>query len=200
MTDVVAIVVAGGGARRLGGVMKPAVTVAGVRMVDRVIAAVRQVARPIVVGPVELALPEGVARVQEDPPGGGPVAALAAALDAMPGADTVLLVAADLPLLTPDAIHALLVALPSAIAGFDGVVFIDEAGRRQWLCGAWHADRLRQRLSDYAVARGGIEGAPLRELFGSLRIAELSSDEDPPPWFDCDTTDDIRRAEEWLSR
>jgi hypothetical protein len=49
-------------------------------------------------------------------------------------------------------------------------------------------------------ARGGLDGAALRELFGSLAVAEVRRDVYPPPWFDCDTEDDIQRAEEWLTR
>jgi molybdopterin-guanine dinucleotide biosynthesis protein A len=218
-----AIIVAGGAARRLGGVLKPVVPVGGVRMIDRVLAAVAPHARQlIVVGPPELSLPHGIQRAQETPPGGGPVAALATALTpASPGdaalpsgavvsgagapaphaeSPTTLILAGDLPLLTSTAVGALLAALPPADRA-DGVVYADHDGRPQWLCGAWHTRALRRRLADYLTARGGdAAGAPLRTLLEPLRITTLRSASDPPPWFDCDTPEDIRRAEEWLSR
>jgi hypothetical protein len=41
----------------------------------------------------------------------------------------------------------------------------------------------------------------MRRLVGSLRIVEVtvSAGSGPPPWYDCDTDDDLRRAEEWLA-
>jgi molybdopterin-guanine dinucleotide biosynthesis protein A len=217
VSEVVAIVVAGGAARRLGGVLKPAVPVAGVRMLDRVLAAVSPAARAVVVGPPELSVPAYATRTREDPPGGGPVAALVAGLAAATGPlpagagrgvrgirdercriHEVVLLAADLVLLDGAAIGALLAAL-RADDRADGVVYVDVDGRRQWLCSAWRWPALGARLDDYATARGGIGGAPLREALGSLRIVELRSDREPPPWFDCDTDDDVARAEGWLA-
>src|SRR5262245_10608859 len=55
-----AIVLAGGGARRMGGVRKPAVQVGGVPMIERVLAAVTPAGAPLVVGPSDLVLPPGV--------------------------------------------------------------------------------------------------------------------------------------------
>ncbi|MFI8824284.1 DUF6457 domain-containing protein [Streptomyces sp. NPDC053431] len=74
-----AIVLAGGAARRLGGADKPGVRVGGRALLDRVLAGCRDAGRTVVV-----AEPRGTARpvewTREEPPGGGPVAALAAGL------------------------------------------------------------------------------------------------------------------------
>jgi molybdopterin-guanine dinucleotide biosynthesis protein A len=196
-----AIVLAGGAGSRLGGVAKPAVTVGGVPMIDRVLAAVRAAGRAVVVGPSALASPTHTRTVQESPPGGGPVAAVGAAFDALRGelADVVAIVAADLPLLTADAIRQLVETVEHGRV--DGATYIDAEGHRQWLCGAWRTAVVAERLAVIGELRGGdLAGAALRDLFGPLAVAEVGNDGEPPPWFDCDTDDDIRRAEEWLTR
>ncbi|MFF6775602.1 DUF6457 domain-containing protein [Streptomyces sp. NPDC012637] len=74
-----AIVLAGGAARRLGGADKPGVRVGGRPLLDRVLAACRDAGRIVVVAePRATAHPVEWAR--EEPPGGGPVAALDAGL------------------------------------------------------------------------------------------------------------------------
>ncbi|WP_422734537.1 molybdenum cofactor guanylyltransferase [Micromonospora sp. WMMD558] len=197
-----AVVLAGGAARRMGGVDKPARPVGGRPMRDRVLAAVADAAPRILVGPAA-AVPDGVLVTREEPPGGGPVAATAAGLALLPGDATVVaLLAADLPLLTRTAIGNLLRHLDS---GSDGVCFVDEAGRRQTLCGVWRAAALRSAVDRLAAGRApgrtstaGLAGAPLRALLHGLTVQEVPwRGEGPPPWFDCDTDEDVRRAEEW---
>ncbi|BBA98779.1 putative molybdopterin-guanine dinucleotide biosynthesis protein [Actinacidiphila reveromycinica] len=74
-----AVVPAGGAARRLGGTDKPALTVGGRQLLDRVLAACAAAGETVVVGPRRpTARPVRWAR--EEPPGGGPVPALAAGL------------------------------------------------------------------------------------------------------------------------
>ncbi|MFJ8298516.1 NTP transferase domain-containing protein [Streptomyces sp. NPDC094447] len=81
-----AVVLAGGAARRLGGADKPGVRVGGRPLLDRVLAACRGAERTVVVGaPRPTVRP--VHWTREDPPGGGPLAALDAGVRAM-GADT----------------------------------------------------------------------------------------------------------------
>ncbi len=108
MGTYAAVVLAGGAARRMGGVDKPALPVGGRPMRDRVLAAVADATPRVLVGAAQ-AVPAGVRVVREDPPGGGPVAAAAAGLALLPPDTTVVaLLAADLPLLTRAAIGDLL--------------------------------------------------------------------------------------------
>jgi molybdopterin-guanine dinucleotide biosynthesis protein A len=191
-----AVVLAGGAARRLGGVDKPALPVGGRSMRDRVLAAVADAAPRIVVGPVG-PVPDGVRVTREDPPGGGPVAAAAAGLALLdPGTTLVALLAADLPLLTREALGELLSHLAP---GTDGACFVDGDGRRQLLCGLWRVDALRAALDRLAAERdGALAGASVRALLAGLVVREVPwSGGGPPPWFDCDTDEDVRRAEEW---
>lgn len=205
----------------MGGVDKPALPVGGRPMRARVLAAVSDASPRVLVGPADV-VPEGVRVTREDPPGGGPVAAAAAGLALLdPDTAVVALLAADLPLLTRAAIGELLThlaeespghpaparpdAAPTAGIGLvgsgrqpDGACFVDENGRRQSLCGVWRVAALRAALDRLAAERGGLSGAPVRALLAGLVVREVPwSGDGPPPWFDCDTDEDVRRAEEW---
>nr|WP_239086085.1 NTP transferase domain-containing protein [Catellatospora methionotrophica] len=189
MISYAAMVLAGGAARRMGGVAKPLLPVGGVPMLRRVLAAVVDASPLVVVGPPELApaLPAGAVLTREDPPGGGPVAAVAAGaagLAAAGAADRVLVVAADLPFLTREAVTALLAV------DADVVMFTDADGRRQHLCAAWRLGALRAALPAQP------HGAPMRVLLGHAEVAELPwAGAGPEPWYDCDTPDELRQAE-----
>jgi molybdopterin-guanine dinucleotide biosynthesis protein A len=196
-----AVVLAGGAARRLGGVLKPTLPVAGRSMLDRVLTAVRDAEVRVAVGPADLPVPPGVALTREDPPGGGPVAAAAAGLALVPArVGAVALLAGDLPLLDRDAVDALRRAAAAGAdpaTGPDVAVFVDAEGRRQHLCGVWRRAALRTAL-DRLAADGPLAGAAVRRLLAGVRVAEVSYGAGPPPWFDCDTDADLRRAEEWV--
>ncbi|MFC5005226.1 molybdenum cofactor guanylyltransferase [Dactylosporangium cerinum] len=204
--ELTAVVLAGGGGTRLGGKDKPMLTVAGVPMLDRVLAALEGAGRRIVVGPARVGLPAGVLTVREEPAGAGPAAATAAALALMPaeapataspgglagkGSDLVGVFAADLPHLTPEAVQVLVSAVDGGTGRVDGAVFVDERGKRQLLCGVWRGDALRrgvERLGDPV-------GKSMRAVFGGLVIAEVRWERDgPSPYFDCDTEEDLSRA------
>ncbi|WP_328341847.1 molybdenum cofactor guanylyltransferase [Micromonospora sp. NBC_00421] len=225
MTAYAAVVLAGGAARRMGGRDKPVVPVHGRPMRDRVLAAVADAVPRVLVGPGG-SLPADVLVTREEPAGGGPVAATAAGLALLDSGTTVVaLLAADLPLLTRPAVGVLLDALAaeSGPEAADGVCLLDDRGRRQSLCGVWRVPPLCAALGRVAARRAevveqaegieraeGIEqavrveggaalaGASMRELLGELTVRELAwSAAGPPPWFDCDTASDVRRAEEW---
>nr|WP_246158636.1 NTP transferase domain-containing protein [Catellatospora sichuanensis] len=189
MISYAAMVLAGGAARRMGGVAKPLLPVGGVPMLRRVLAAVADARALVVVGPPELAaeLPAGAVLTREEPPGGGPVAAVAAGATGLPelgGVDRVLVVAADLPFLTRDAVAALLAV------DADVVMFTDADGRRQHLCAAWRLGALRAALPAQP------HGAPMRALLAHADVAEVPwSGVGPAPWYDCDTPEELSEAE-----
>lgn len=189
-----ALVLAGGAGRRLGGAGKPALPVGGAPMLDRVLAAVAGATVRIVVGPDTLPVPPGVLRTSERPPGGGPVAAIAAGLPLVATAQVALL-AADLPFLTAAAITQLSAGLDGSR---DGVVYVDGDGRRQTLCGVWHTAALRGRLRQLE-SDGPAAGRSLRAMLAGLRVAEVAHRAaGPPPWYDCDTQAELERAERWV--
>jgi molybdenum cofactor guanylyltransferase len=200
-----ALVLAGGGARRMGGVAKPLLTVAGSSLLDRVLAALEEAGPVVVVGPAELRarLPAGILLTREQPPGGGPVAAIAAGLaalttdqdsadqDRVDRAELVAVCAGDLPFVTAQALESLC----RAVADGDLAYFADEDGRPQPLCAIWRRSALRRALpADPA-------GVSLRALHEAARVSGARPVEiqcagaGPPPWFDCDTPEQLERAE-----
>jgi molybdenum cofactor guanylyltransferase len=191
------VVLAGGPGTRMGHPAKATLPVGGVALLARVLAAVRDASRRIVVGPPDGAdLPPDVRTTIEDPPGGGPVAATAAGLALLRDLDhgaPVAVLAADLPFLAT----ADLLTLRSAVTdiGYDGAVLLDDAAHPQWLCGVWRLGALRARLAAF----GDPAGVAMRHLVAGLTVARLAPTvHAPPTWFDCDTRDDLRRAEEWV--
>ena len=97
MTAYDAIVLAGGAAKRLGGADKPAVSVGGRALLDRVLGVCRDAGRTVVVGG-RRATARPVVWAREEPPGGGPLAALDAGVRQVE-AQAVLVLSADLPFL-----------------------------------------------------------------------------------------------------
>ncbi|MFI8832976.1 NTP transferase domain-containing protein [Streptomyces afghaniensis] len=198
-----AVVLAGGAARRLGGADKPGVRVGGRALLDRVLAACAG-AR----GTVVVAAPRPTARpvtwAQEDPPGGGPLAALDAGLRHTT-AEHVVVLSADLPFLEEHTVDRLLSTLRARAA--DGVLLTDPEGRDQPLVAAYDASRLREVLTLLTDRHDGLAGLPLRRLIAELDLTRIS---DPVASFDCDTWDDIATArarirehghvlDEWIS-
>ncbi|MEW2314219.1 NTP transferase domain-containing protein [Streptomyces bauhiniae] len=178
---------AGGGARRLGGADKPGVQVGGRALLDRVLAACADAAITVVVAdPRATARPVRWAR--EEPAGGGPVAALDAGLR-LTTAEYAVVLSADLPFLGADTVHRLLAALRDGDA--DGAMLTDDDGRDQPLVAAYRTASLRDALADLATEHGGLTGLPLRRLTGALRLTRLT---DPLASFDCDTWEDIAHA------
>jgi GTP:adenosylcobinamide-phosphate guanylyltransferase len=113
-----AVVLAGGGARRLGGTDKPSLTVGARTLLDRVLSVCADASTTVVVGPRRPTL-RPVSWVREDPPGGGPLAALDAGLGPVT-APVVLVLSADLPFLRRETVRALLDASGSRPAGSTG--------------------------------------------------------------------------------
>ncbi|MFI8850561.1 DUF6457 domain-containing protein [Streptomyces sp. NPDC053499] len=210
-----ALVLAGGGARRLGGADKPAVTVGGRPLLDRVLAACADATATVVVGPRRPTY-RPVLWAREEPPGGGPLVALQAGLDALEGparhrpaaADgpvgTVLVVSADLPFLSERAVRAL-VAVPD---GCEVAVAYD--GRDQPLLAAYRMEPLRRELALLRTEYGTLVGLPLRMVLQGLMLHRVTTPSVTAAALDCDTWEDIATArarirehetvlDEWIS-
>lgn len=183
-----ALVLAGGAGRRLGGADKPALRVGGVRLLDRVLDAAHEATTVVVVGP-ERPVGRPVLWTREEPPGAGPVAAIAAGLHLV-GSALVLVLAADLALLDRATVGLLVTAASNP--GADGALLVDDDGAEQLLAGAWRTPALRAALARLDSP----DGVPVRRLLDGLVRTRV-----PAPgtvWLDCDTPQDVRRAEELL--
>ncbi|RDG36327.1 NTP transferase domain-containing protein [Streptomyces corynorhini] len=190
MTAYDAIVLAGGAAKRLGGVDKPAVRIGGRRLLDRVLGACAQAGTTVVVGGRRpTARPVRWAR--EDPPGGGPLAALDAGVRALDArAETVVVLSADLPFLERSTVQRLIATLDTE--GREAALLTDADGRDQPLVAAYRAEPLRREIALLATEYGSLAGLPLRLLAAELDLARVGGD--PFASFDCDTWEDISTA------
>lgn len=194
-----AVVLAGGLARRLDGVDKPALEIGGVTLLDRVLEACVEARTVVCVGP-----PRGTRRAvrwtREDPPGSGPVAALAAGLAGAPAgsgpsAAPVVVLAADLPFLDADVVHSLWMNA----AGHDGAVLVDESGREQWLAACYARRPLETRIARLTAENGGTaDGLSLRRLLSGADLVRV-----PDPGTasaDCDTWEDVEHVRRLVER
>ncbi len=160
-----AAILAGGLGTRLGGRDKAALPVAGRPLLERVLAGCVGAQRIVVAGPGPV--PDGVLRVQEDPPGGGPVAGIVAAI-AQVVSPWLLVLAVD----QPDAARAT-PALVAALADdppADLLCQRDGTGHPQWLLGAYRTAALRSVLAGL----GSGHGVPVARVADGLRMVEVA--------------------------
>ncbi len=189
-----AVILAGGRGSRLGGRDKPALRLGDRSLLDIAVAASGG-GRIVVVGPGR-DLPTGVSGVSEDPPGGGPAAAVVAGvrmLADLPDDALVAVLAADLPGVTRGTVTGLCAALSTArraegIPGDPpgGAVLVDLSGRRQYLIGVWR----RSALISASGVRKDWSGAALRELLAPITVLEVAGS--ALETADVDTPDDWR--------
>lgn len=175
----------GGRATRLGGVAKGDLRVDGRTLLERVVDAAQPARRRVVVGTAGASvLPPDVRVVQEQPPFGGPAAAVAAGVRELPvDSDAVLLLAGDQPFVAL-AIPVLLAALAALAEDVDGVRAVDAAGRSQHLTCA-----VRRGPLDAAIdAAGPLDGVSMRGLLAPLRMADVGVPSTAT--MDVDTWDD----------
>ncbi|WP_051794562.1 DUF6457 domain-containing protein [Streptomyces sp. NRRL S-87] len=192
--------------RRLGGADKPGLPVGGRPLVDRVLDACADAATTVVVGG-RRPTPRPVTWAREDPPGGGPLAALEAGLRHVT-ADRVLVLSADLPFLDRTTVRTLLAGLDGAQPAVDrspghagprplpphpeAVLVRDRTGRDQPLVAAYATEPLRRELALLATEYGTVTGLPLRLLTAELALARVDGADAAA--FDCDTWEDLAAA------
>ncbi|WP_143340518.1 molybdenum cofactor guanylyltransferase [Demequina sp. NBRC 110057] len=182
-----AIVLAGGRASRLGGADKGALVLGGDTLLARAIDAAADARALVVVGPPGVA-PEDMLSVREDPPFAGPVAAIAAGLEALPSppAERVLVLACDMPY-AAEAVPSLL-----ASASGDGTWAVDTDGRVQPLLAVY-------RRAALAAALAGLDSmvdVSMRRLTAGLSMTAVPV---VRAATDADTWEDVERLRKELS-
>jgi len=171
MAGTAAVILAGGRSTRMPG-NKLALVIDGRTLLERAVAAATAVSHPVVVaGPRPHWWPDDgtdVTFVVEDPPFGGPVAGIAAALPRLGDADDVFLLAGDLA--DPASVVRLLC---DAELAHDGVVLEDVDGVAQPLAGRYRLAALRA-----AVERlGHVRNVEVRTVMRSLSLMRLPAPE-----------------------
>ena len=202
------VVLAGGESRRWAGRDKTSVLLGGVPVLEHAVRGLASAAGAgledvVVVAPAEhpvrprLALDRslpateparGVRWVREEPPGGGPVAGLAAGVGVLPPAVTHVVVGAGDAPFAGEAVPLLLDALDE---GLDGAIGVDPQGRDQPLLAVYRAAQLRSALPASPA------DTSLRELVGRLHLARVPVG--PRAALDLDDPDDLATAERLLS-
>ena len=199
--DVAAIVVGGGGGQRLGGVSKPDLVRGGVRLMDRVCAALTGAcgAGCVAVVPPAVRVPDGVVRTLEDPPGGGPLAGIDAGLSALNlGArGRVVVVSVDAP--GVGEFVPLLLAEPLGEAADGRIVRGGEPEPfDQYLMGVYRVASLRRGIDEAVAALGSVRGVGVRRVLRSLALERVEVD--ALACRDVDTPEDLAWWEARLTR
>jgi molybdopterin-guanine dinucleotide biosynthesis protein A len=184
-----AILLAGGRATRMGGIEKPLVEVGGRSLLQRAVDAVHDCSPIVLVGPESPIEGGQPVWVREDPPFGGPAAAIVAAVDLVGENEWTFVLACDLPF-AGDAVAALAQAIGILGADVDGVCLADGSSRPQWLTGVYRTEALREAAS--TLPDHGRD-APVRALIDDLAIAVVAA---PRAARDIDTWEDLREIEE----
>jgi molybdopterin-guanine dinucleotide biosynthesis protein A len=185
-----AVILAGGSGRRMGGVDKASLLVGGLTLLDRVLLASAGARRTVVVGEARATV-RAVEWTLEQPAGGGPVAGIAAGLQALgragpDPAPLLLLLATDLPRMRADDVTKLVEVLtlrPQAA----GAVFVDAGGRRQPLAGLYRTEPLHAAVTAIEPVHGKAVKLVVQHL-------ELAGVPDLEAAGDCDTPDQLAAA------
>lgn len=178
--EVTALVLCGGTGRRFGS-DKTQALIDGLPVLDHVVGQLPASWPVICVGPARPTVAQ-VTWVREEPPGGGPVAALATGLAGLSSPVAVVL-GGDMPYAAPAAptLVAALLADPSV----DAVLGRDPQGRMQPLLAAYRTEALRRALPNPPA------GALMRVVDALVHL-ELAMDSRSA--LDIDTREDLRAA------
>lgn len=178
------IVLAGGRGTRMGGVDKASITLAGERLIDRLLRQIPYRAPVAIVSPYPLGMPQ----VCESPLFGGPAAGIAAGHAALVSCSepTTAVFAVDAPD-SPRILPVLEQALESSGADV-AVATLD--GHLQPLCALWRTESLTRALKELGVPRN-------KSVMCLLGLADsIVEVEGPAAVRDIDTLDELRERRE----
>lgn len=190
MGVVAAIVIAGGASERFGSDKLALVDVEGRTLLEAVVDGLRAagVEPVVVVGPARAGIGQ-VTWAREEPPGGGPCAALVAGLRALPPETEIALVLAGD---APGGARAGATLAAAVREGAAAAVLADHQGREQPITAAYRVSALRDMLAPH----GDAQGLSVRLVLESMRAAGLAVAVVADDWAaaeDIDVTADAER-------
>jgi len=181
------IILTGGSGRRLGGAEKSQIEIGNSTLLERAITPWPETTKLIVSGPEE-PTSRPVIFCREDPPGGGPAAGIAAAIDLV-SSDLVGVLAVDMPWSAPVLLATRQTLMDHPESNL--VVPIGPDGRHQLLCSLWRTADLRTIVESL----GDLHGRPVRDLVERASMVTMPVDpSDSPLLDDIDTPSDVTRA------
>lgn len=180
---VTAVVLCGGTSRRFGGTDKTRAELAGGTVLDHLLERLPPGWAVVCVGDARPTTRE-VTWARESPPGGGPVAGIAAGL-ARVATPTCAIVGGDMPFASP-ALGELAARLEAAPPEVDAAVATDVGGHAQPLLAAYRTAALRDALP------GRTGGGRLMAVLDRLRLHLVACDERAV--LDVDTPEALERA------
>ena len=176
----------------MGGTDKVALRLDGRSLLDRVLAAARPLShRLVVVGPRRPTALAGVEFLSEASPGGGPVPAVLAAVDLVPEEEIVLVLAADLPFVTPADLERLVETVRED-PGREAAAAADHRRRPNPLLAAYRASWLRA-AGGRGLGHGSAAAGLLPPGVATVALSPLAG-------FNVNSPDDLRRAADLLAQ
>ena len=182
MRQMAGVLLTGGASSRMG-TDKARLVVNGETLAARAARVLAAVCDPVIeVGQGITGLPA----IQEDPAGAGPLVALAAGVGALGSPRAVVLLACDLPFVTP-ALLRLLVEWPGT-----GTVIPVVEGRHQYACARYGGATLERAQVALRTGESSLRGVA-DSGFETLTEAEWGHVADGRAFADVDTPDDLER-------
>ena len=180
-----AMILTGGSSTRFG-TDKSQAMFGGNSLIDTLLTTLPVDIEVVIVGPEIKGQSRNVKFVQEEPRGGGPVAAIHAGLSLI-ATEFVAIIATDMPF-AGQIIEVLTLHFPEKE---DATIPLDSMGVRQTLCAVYRADALREAIGKFATP----QHQSLKKITNLLLVRELTLD---PALarilIDIDTPSDLQRA------
>ncbi len=180
-----ALILTGGTSNRFGSDKSEAI-LQGKTLIDYLISSIPAGVPVVIVGPARDEFATTIRVVQEDSPGGGPVAGIAAGLPLIE-TEYVSVLATDMPY-SAALVPLLMKDLSDEV---DGAIVVDEEGFQQPFSGIYRTLVLKRVLEEIAP----VSGQSMRKLLNQLHVKEvrLSADE-RHLLVDIDTPEDLIKA------
>jgi molybdopterin-guanine dinucleotide biosynthesis protein A len=184
-SDVSAMILTGGASSRFGS-DKSQVILGSRSLIENLLTGLPPEIEIVIVGPKIQDTSRSVQYAREDPPGGGPVAAIHAGLDLI-NSEFVAIIATDMPF-AHQIWEVLISNLPRSE---DATIPLDSEGVRQTLCALYRADSLRRAFAEI----GEVHGQSMRNVTRLLSVKELQVEPAlQRTLHDIDTPADLEQA------